>query len=162
LLFSTLALAAASLALYGCPGNIDPDLSGTAGTGGGGGGAGSSVCDAPTMVLQSTDLLKGCGNDNSCHGPTLKESGLDLVSAGVISRLLGKMPDPTTSLSCMSSTTPYLIAGPGPAQGLMIDKLNSSVSCGSPMPFPLGNLPAAQRTCLTDWATAVTNGMITD
>jgi hypothetical protein len=160
---AALALAAASLALYGCPGSIDPGLSGTGGSGNSGGGGGtSSVCDAPTMVLQSTDMMKGCGNDAACHGATLKESGLDLVSPGVVARLLGKMPDPTTSLSCMSSTMQYLIPNTNPAQGLMIDKLNSSPSCGSPMPFPLGNLPAQQRTCLMDWATAVTTGEITN
>jgi hypothetical protein len=156
---AALTLAAASLALYGCPGSIDPALMGTGGTGNTGGGSG--VCDAPTMVLQSTDQLKGCGSDASCHGATLKESGLDLVSPGVIGRLLGKMPDPTTSLSCMSSTMPYLMAGSNPAQGLIIDKLNSTPSCGLTMPYPLGNLPAAQRTCLMEWATAVTTGQIT-
>jgi hypothetical protein len=156
---AALTLGAASLALYGCPGNLDPSL--LSGTGGTGGGAGTSgVCDAPTMVLQSTDMLKGCGSDVSCHGATLKESGLDLVSPGVVSRLLDKAPNPATSVSCMSSTKAYLISGSSPAQGLMIDKLDSG-SCGSPMPFPLGGLPQQQRDCLIQWANAVTTGMIT-
>jgi len=160
---AALALAVASLALYGCPGNIDDSLAGTGGSGNtGGGGGSSSVCDAPTMVLQSTDLQKGCGSAASCHRATLKESGLDLVSPGVVARLLGKAPDPTTSLSCMASTMQYLIPNTMPAQGLMIDKLNTTPTCGSAMPYPLGNLPSAQRTCLMEWATAVTTGMITN
>jgi hypothetical protein len=156
---AALALGAASLALYGCPGNLDPSL--LSGTGGTGGGAGSgAICDAPMMVLASTDAQKGCGDNVACHGPGIKQGGLDLVSAGVISRLLDKAPDPTKSVACQSSTKPYLISNTNPAQGLLLDKLSSG-SCGSPMPYPLGNLPQQQRDCLTQWANAVTTGMIT-
>jgi hypothetical protein len=153
-----LAVAAAGVGLTGCPGSLDPSLTGT-GTGGSGGTSG--VCDAPMMLFQSTDLSKGCGSDAACHGAVAKESGLDLASASVIARLLDKAPDPTTSVSCSASTMPYLISNTNPAQGLMIDKLNNPASCGSPMPYPVGNLPAAQKTCLLEWATAVTTGMIT-
>jgi len=153
-----LAVAAAGVGLTGCPGSLDPSLTGT-GTGGGGGTSG--VCDAPTMLFQSTDLSKGCGSDAACHGAVAKESGLDLASASVIARLLDKAPDPTTSVSCSASTMPYLISNTSPAQGLVIDKLGNPASCGSPMPYPVGNLPAAQKTCLLEWATAVTTGMIT-
>ncbi|HEY7372209.1 MAG TPA: hypothetical protein VIF57_08635 [Polyangia bacterium] len=150
-----------SLGLTGCPGNLDPSLTGT-GTGGSGGGGGTSgVCDAPTMVLASPDMAKGCGSEAACHGANAMESGLDLVSPGVIGRLLDKTPTAASSVSCGASTMPYLISGTDPAMGLMIDKLNSAPSCGSPMPFPVGNLPATQRTCLLEWARAVTTGMIT-
>jgi len=155
--FPASILVLASLALFGCPGSLDPSLTGT-GTGCSGGGSG--VCDAPTMLFASIDTSKGCGSNAGCHGATQKESGLDLVSPGVVGRLLGKMPDPTLSESCKSSTEQYLIANTMPAQGLLIDKLNSG-NCGSPMPFPIGGLPADLRTCLMDWATAVTTGMIT-
>jgi hypothetical protein len=30
------------------------------------------------------------------------------------------------------------------------------------MPYPLGNLPSDRRTCLMEWATAVTTGVITN
>ena len=153
LLFGSAVL---SLALYGCPGDLDPSLTGT-GTGGTGGG----VCDAPTMVLASTDLQKGCSNPTACHAAATHEAGLDLESAGVIGRLLGKAPDPASSVSCMSSTMQYLIAGTTPAQGLMIDKLNQTPSCGAPMPYPLGGIPAATKACLVEWANAVTAGTIT-
>ncbi|HMF41136.1 MAG TPA: hypothetical protein VKQ32_10590, partial [Polyangia bacterium] len=131
----------------------------TGGSGGGGGGT-SGVCDAPTMVFKSTNTQSGCGAENGCHGATAKESGLDLVSANVISRLLDKTPDPTMSLACMGITEPYLKSGSSPAMGLLLDKLNSG-SCGLPMPYPLGGLPQPQRDCITQWANAVTTGMIT-
>src|SRR5215813_13652133 len=115
-----LALAVAGVGLTGCPGSLDPSLTG--GTGGTGGTSG--VCDAPMMLFQSTDLQMGCGSNSACHGATAKESGLDLVSAGVVARLLDKAPDPASSVSCSASTMPYLISNTSPAQGLMIDKLN--------------------------------------
>jgi hypothetical protein len=155
-----LAVAVAGVGLTGCPGSLDPSLTGT-GTGGSGGGGGTSgICDAPMMLFQSTDLQTGCGSNAACHGATAKESGLDLVSAGVVARLLDKAPDPAMSVSCSASTMPYLISNTNPAQGLLLDKLSSG-SCGSPMPYPLGNLPQQQRDCLTQWANAVTTGMIT-
>ena len=155
---AALALAVAVAGLTGCPGSLDPSLTGT-GTGGSGGTSG--VCDAPMMLFQSTDLQTGCGSNAACHGATAKESGLDLVSAGVVARLLDKAPDPTMSVSCPNSTMPYLISNTNPAQGLLLDKLNNPASCGSPMPYPVGNLGSAQKACLLQWATAVTTGMIT-
>ncbi|HMF40336.1 MAG TPA: hypothetical protein VKQ32_06570 [Polyangia bacterium] len=136
---------------------------GSVGAGGaaGTGGTGGTICDAPHQVFQSTDTQRGCGSDNGCHGAVLHESGLDLVSPGVIARLLDKAPDPTTSISCMGSTMPYLIPNSNPASGLLIDKLKSSPSCGVAQPYPLGNLPADQKSCLLQWATAVTTGVIT-
>jgi hypothetical protein len=157
---AALALAGASLVLVGCPGDLDPALAG-GGTGTGGGGGSSSICDAPTMVFASTDLQKGCGSDTACHSVNTHEAGLDLVSPGVVSRLLDKMVNPATTVSCNGSTTAYLKSGTSPAQGLMIDKLNATPSCGLPMPYPGGGLPAAQKTCLIQWANAVTTGMIT-
>jgi hypothetical protein len=134
--------------LSGCPGNLDPSL------------LGPKVCDAPSILFASQDALQGCGNNTSCHG-TAKVAGLDLVSPGVISRLLGKMPDPASSLSCPSSTMPYLVPNSDPAMGLMLDKLNTMPSCGSAMPFPSGGLASDKRMCLMEWATAVTTGAIT-
>ena len=158
LLASLFALSGLA-ALGGCPGSLDPSL--TTGTGGTGNTGGSSgVCDAPTMVFKLTDTQKGCGAENGCHGAVSKESGLDLVSTGVIARLLDKAPDATTSLSCMGVTTPYLKSGSSPATGLLLDKLSSG-SCGLPMPYPVGGLPQAQKDCITQWANAVTTGMIT-
>src|SRR5580765_877211 len=60
----------------------DPGTAGTSGTGdtGGVGGAGGTICDAPSLVFQSTDTQRGCGSEAGCHGAMLHESGLDLVS----------------------------------------------------------------------------------
>src|SRR5262249_6147270 len=135
---AALALVAAGTTLGGCPGTLDPSLL----------DSGPKVCDAPTLVLAMDNMQTGCGSNTGCHAATAHEAGLDLVTAGVVGRLLGKAPNPTTSVSCMASTTQYLIANTMPAQGLLIDKLSSPPSCGSAMPFPLGGLPATQRTCL--------------
>jgi len=136
------------------------------GCGGGLGGDGTTkttgaVCDAPTVVLRSMDTQTGCGSEAGCHGAMLHESGLDLASAGVIARLLDKTPDPVTSVSCMGATTPYLVSGSNPARGLLIDKLSATPSCGVAQPFPLGNLPPDQMSCLMQWATGVTTGAVT-
>jgi len=142
------------LVVSGCGGGLGQDPGGVSTVGG-------TICDAPKVVFQSMDTLRGCGTDAGCHGAVNHESGLDLASAGVIARLLDKAPDPVTSVSCMGSTTPYLISGSNPARGLLIDKMSSTPSCGVAQPFPLGNLPADQASCLMQWATAVTTGAIT-
>jgi hypothetical protein len=150
---AALVLAASSALLSGCPGDLDPRLMGS---GSGGSGGGPNVCDGAAMMA---DTLK-CGSNAGCHGATAQISGMDLVTAGVAGRLLGRMPDPATSTSCGSSAMPYIVSGSNPATGLLFDKLNSLPTCGSPMPFPLGNLPQADRDCLQEWANAVASGQI--
>jgi hypothetical protein len=168
---AAIGAAISVMVVSGCGGGaLQPTgAGGTTGTGASSGPAGTSgaagtsgtICDAPALVFQSADTLRGCGSDAGCHGATNHESGLDLVSPGVIARLLDKAPDPVTSVSCMGIKTPYLISNSNPAKGLLIDKLISTPSCGSPQPFPLGGLPADQMNCLMQWATAVTTGAIT-
>jgi hypothetical protein len=161
---AALGLMVSMVVVAGCGG----DLGGPGGSQGAAGatgtgattGSGGTICDAPRLVFQSTDLQRGCGSETACHGAVLRESGLDLVSAGVIGRLLDQAPDPATSISCPNSTMPYLISNSNPAAGLLIDKLSSPPSCGSPQPYPLGALAADQRACLLQWATAVTTGAI--
>ena len=130
----------------GCPGELDPRLLE---------GPGPTICDGAALLKSTTCSALGC------HGAVGPRGGLDLYSDGLVMRLLGKTPDPTVGEACIGNTMQYLVPGSDPAEGLLLDKLNAVPVCGAPMPYPLGNLPAAQRDCLSAWATAVTTGVIT-
>jgi hypothetical protein len=154
-LFRALALVASGLALTGCPGELDPALlPGGGGGSGGGGTGGGTVCAGDAILKSSTCAVAGC------HGVNAPSGGLDLFSDGLVTRLLGKAPNPATTQLC-SGGMQYLVPDSNPATGLILDKLNPLPSCGGTMPSPLGNLPADQKQCLQEWATAVTTGRIT-
>ena len=145
----------------GCAGNIDPSLiSGSAGTGGPAGSAGTTgtaPCDALGMILGNVNK---CAAASACHGPTGTQ-GIDLMTPGVVARLVGKMP-PATSTNCAASPMPYLVANSNPPMGLLLTKLMDPAPCGSPMPFAGigGALTDADRMCINDWALAATQGRI--
>ena len=159
------AVAGAVLsALVGCVGEIDPSLIpgrggsplGQAGSGGDGGIA--TVCDAPQIVFAARCAIPGCHAASSAGG-----AGLDLVSAGVVARLLGQGPSTNVAAGavCASVGKPYLVVGSNPAAGLLVDKMDSAtVTCGSAM-STFGQLNPSQIACLSAWATAVTTGAIT-
>jgi hypothetical protein len=150
---AALLLAVASLGVAGCPGELDPDLLNGTGTGGTGG---TQICNGATFMKGAVCSMSGC------HYMTNPASGLDLYSDGVIQRLLGRAPDPAISMSCAQNSTPLLVAGSNPATGLLLDKLKKPAPCGTAMPYPgLELLPAADITCIQEWATAVTTGMPT-
>ena len=146
---TALVLAAASLGLSGCPGELDPRLKGP---------VEPTVCDAATFMRGQTCSIAGC------HFMTAPAGDLDLFSPGVISRLIGRMPNPTSATSaCTASTMPYLTAGSNPATGLLLDKLKMMPTCGLAMPYPgLTLLPANEIACIQEWSNAVTTGMLTD
>lgn len=150
------ALAGAALAgLAGCAGELDPSL---LQAGSGGGGSGATVCDAPQMVFAARCAVAGCHSVNSPGG-----AGLDLVSAGVVGRLLGQGPSTNVAAAaaCASAGKPYLIAGSNPSTGLLMDKMDADkVTCGNTMSV-LAQLSSSQLACLSAWATAVTTGVIT-
>ena len=113
------------------------------------------VCDAPTTVIQPNCGIPGC------HGSSGPDSGLDLTAAGLVARLLDQKPT-SMSLMCGGNTTPYLKSGTNPATGLLLDKFTLTVPpCGNQMPGPGGLNDANKTMCVTDWATAVTTGVIT-
>jgi len=147
--------------LAGCAGELDPSLlPGAGGSSGqaGSGGGGATVCNAPQMVFAASCAVPGCHSAN-----TPGAAGLDLASAGVVGRLLGQGPSTNNAAGalCESVGKPYLMAGSNPATGLLIDKMDANkVTCGNTMSV-LGQLNAAQLTCLSAWATAVTTGAIT-
>jgi len=151
--------AVAGVVLAGCAGELDPSLLAAAGGNqGGSGGGGATACDAPQMVFAARCAIPGCHSANNVGA-----AGLDLASAGVVSRLLGQGPSTNVAAgaACASVGKPYLIAGSNPATGLLMDKMDSAkVTCGSTM-SALAQLSSSQLTCLSDWATAVSTGVIT-
>ena len=153
------AVAGAILAgVIGCAGDLDPSLIPFGQGGSGGGGGGAMACDAPKMVFAASCAIPGCHAANTAGG-----AGLDLGSAGVAARLLGQGPSTNVAAGalCTSAGKPYLVAGSNPPTGLLMDKMDAAkVTCGSTMSV-LGQLTASQLTCLSDWATAVTTGAIT-
>ncbi|HXU04608.1 MAG TPA: hypothetical protein VN903_26785 [Polyangia bacterium] len=147
-------LGLASVGLAGCPGSLDPHLKGGGGTAGTGGGA----CDAPAMVFDSKP--NGKCTTLGCHDAMFKSGGLDLTNdAGLLGRLLDKLPDGTNSSVCGGTTTPYLVSGSMPAQGLLLDKMFANpLPCGGAgnrMPS-LGTLTQQDTDCIHAWANDVT------
>jgi hypothetical protein len=118
-------------------------------------GTGGAPCDAFTTILSS----QRCSM-SGCHGAT-NTQGVELQSPGVIARLLDVK---STSATCGSNTTPYLVRGSNPAAGLFMDKFLATPPCGLVMPFAGfgGEINPQELACITDWATAVTTGRITN
>jgi hypothetical protein len=147
-LLGVLVVGGSSLVLSGCPGELDPALlTGTGGTGG------PMVCDgAALMVAKCTQA--------GCHGSNGPQAGLDLLTAGVAARLVGKPSNATLNPICASNTKPYLDTGSNPATGFLLDKLMATPPCGSVMPEIPGPLGQADLNCMNEWAAAVTTGQI--
>jgi len=152
---TTFALLAGFIGLFlvGCPGSLDPRLKG-----GGGGAGGPTACDAPGMVFDAKPNAM-CAS-LGCHDAMFKSGGLDLTNdGGLIGRLVGQVPNGMNQSVCMGVTTPYLIDGTMPAQGLLLDKMFANpLPCGgggNRMPS-LGVLSADQITCIHSWADSVT------
>jgi hypothetical protein len=134
---------------------------GGAGTGAAGtGAAGTGVmgtCDAPTMVFAKYS----CSLDGACHG-AMPAAGFDMKTAGWETMLVGVNSKgggmaPTMS-KCGGNTTPYIVKGSNPAQGLLIDKLTKAVPpCGAQMPNLNCCITAAEQTCVIQWATTLAN-----
>jgi hypothetical protein len=116
-------------------------------------GTGPTVCDGAALMVNK------CAQPG-CHSTSTPQAGLDLASAGVAGRLLGKPSNATANPVCASNTMPYLLAGSDPATGFLFDKLQAQPSCGTPMPQIPGPLGQTDMDCMNDWATAVTTGEI--
>jgi hypothetical protein len=118
-------------------------------------GGGKSVMDAavdsgvimdagppgPPVCVAHVFSVRCAGS--GCHGAGSKQ--LDLVSPGVISRLVDKPSLP--SLPCAGGV---YIATDGGAPSLLLEKLDDAPACGKPMP-PSGMLHKKDADCLTEW-----------
>ena len=103
------------------------------------GDAGTMMGAAPPMCVTQL-FMTSCGM-SGCHNQG--SAVLDLVSAGVTTRILDKASKTTT---CKDRVFVDTKGG----DSLLIKKLDQSPPCGARMPL-IGNLTAAQRTCLEDW-----------
>jgi hypothetical protein len=132
------ALTSISL-LAGCPGKLrDPGRFTDGGLGGAGGGA--TCPDVPTEIL----AMKCAGS--SCHSGNTPAQGLDLVSADVASRVVGK-----TATECKGP-----LADPADPEGSVIYvKIAPAATCGSRMPLgaPLSD---SEIACVKSWIAGLT------
>jgi hypothetical protein len=117
--------------------------------------AGPTTCD---FTAANAIFVPKCATAG-CHDATGSAAGLDMKSAGLETRLLGKMPPgggTTFPSVCSGMNKIYLVAGSNPASGLFIDKLTSSPGCGAQMPYTGAKLSTAETNCIKSWATSVT------
>jgi cytochrome c5 len=140
----------------GCAGDLrDPDRFGFLVTGDDGGigeatDAAPSEKDASMPVASAappacvTKIFQTSCKNVTCHGTGASQ--VDLVSAGVENRLVGKMS--ASNGLCKNRT---LVSTSG-GDSLLIQKVTQTQPpCGSAMP-PLGTqLSDTDQTCLTDW-----------
>jgi hypothetical protein len=144
-----LAAVVLGLSNAACPGTL-PETTGTAGTTGNCTPTGPAPCDAFTTIFAGQRCSAA-----GCHGAG-QPQGIDLQSPGVSARLLDKT---STSATCGTVATPYLLPNSNPAAGLFVEKLHPNPSCGLIMPFAGfgGELTADELACIMDWSTAVTS-----
>ena len=135
-----LLACAAICTLSACPGTLDDKErflvdSNTGGMDSGGGECG----DVPTRIF-----VASCG-DTGCHGATAPQQGLDLVSAGLTTRVVG-----VQAKSCSG-----ILADPqNPAGSLLYSKLLTKPKCGSQMPLARPPLSDADQQCVLAWIAA--------
>ena len=131
------ALGVALAVLAGCPGKLNDKARFLVDLDAGGDAGDAGPCgDVPTRIF-----VPSCGS-NGCHSATAPQQGLDLVSPGVASRVVG-----VQAKVCAGT-----LADPdNPAGSLLYTKLATRPACGAQMPLaqpPLGNADAA---CVLDW-----------
>lgn len=94
----------------------------------------------------------------ACHGspPAVVFGGLDLQTAGVAGRVVGKAAFTGAGGLC-GEMGDLLEPGTLPATGILMDKIRFAQDCGAGMPFgALAPLAAAEQECLQTWA----NGLV--
>jgi hypothetical protein len=173
-LAASLAMPGSLAMLGGCAGstsattNVISDGGGTGGAGGAGnhadGGDAASVplgCDNAMLVLDNNCTT-------TCHSMSSAPyfGGLDLMTANVAQRLVGK------PAATMTSTNQAMCSGKGnllnrgklPATGIFIDKIKADPAmpgsvCGSPMPLGGSMLAQEDLDCLQAWANGLVNSV---
>jgi hypothetical protein len=97
----------------------------------------------PNFSVEAT-LREQCSRVG-CHLPgDAGAAGLDLVSAGVFTRLFD-VPSP----ACGG----LLVSPLGPDQSLLVQKLEGTSTCGAQMPLGGTPLPASDIACVRAWIT---------
>lgn len=91
-------------------------------------------------------LLRDKCSRASCHGAgDGAAAGLDLGSAGAFERMFGRRSDACDQL---------LISPDGPAQSLLVQKIDGSSTCGARMPLGDPALSDTEVLCVEQWITA--------
>ena len=119
----------ALLVCAGCPGQLrdkDRFL----------GEAGASCGDVVANIF-----VPKCGSSN-CHGGSAPQQGLDLVTAGVATRVVG-----VSAKECTAT-----LADPeNPESSLLYTKLAPNPSCGAQMPLAQSPLSDVEAACVLKW-----------
>lgn len=111
--------------------------SSVAGSGAGSGGAASGACDGFGILAQHC-------SGNNCHGAGTA-NGNFAENADIAAAFAGQ--DPVTPGCAMDGP---LIDTENPRGSLLIQKVNGTVPCGSPMPL-VGQLSDDDIDCLEEW-----------
>ena len=148
--------------VVGCPGTLADKasfygLAGAAGIAGtAGNGTGGEAAGATAMGGSPEAGPSGCGDiidrvfapscgDTGCHGAVAPQQGLDLVSPGVASRVVG-----ISGKVCVS-----VLADPqNPEQSLLYTKLKPAPGCGAQMPLARPPLTDDDAACVLAWIAA--------
>jgi len=158
----TASLALIALLLAACPGTLEDKqrfltYSGSAGKTGTAGNATGGGEDVPSDAGPDADpnlgpcgdvveriFVPSCGG-TGCHGATGAQQDLDLVSAGVASRVVG-----VPGIGCSAT-----LADPAnPEDSLLYQKLLPTPPCGSPMPLARPALSDEDVACVRAWIAA--------
>ncbi len=134
-LFTGVVALSWAVLLAGCPGTLrDPERFTDGGTDGG---------DCPDVP---TDIFAAKCAGSSCHGGATPVQGLDLVSDGVASRVVGK-----AAIGCKGP-----LADPEkPEDSVLYIKIAPEATCGGRMP-PGPALSDTEIACVKDWIAAQT------
>jgi len=135
------ALAAVLCLLTGCPGKLDDKEAFLAAAN----PENASDADAgPCGDVTTRIFVPSCG-DTGCHGRTAPQQGLDLVSPGVASRVVG-----VSAKACAGA-----LADPeNPEGSLLYTKLLPRPACGSQMPLARPPLSSTDAACVLAWIAA--------
>ena len=123
---------------------------GTKAAGGTAGPTGGSASNPVTLEACVKTVFTECA---LCHSTSAKDffGGLDLSGDAVITRLkdvVATNMGVTNPAACMSGS--LLINSANPADSVLLKRVKSTQSCGTPMPAPSG-LTGANLKCIEDW-----------
>lgn len=97
--------------------------------------------DCPPGFVEQLFMERCAG---ACHDGAAPEAGLDLVSTGVATRLVG-----VVSAQEVCDGAP--LVDPAGGDHLLLDKLGTRPRCGSPMPLGETALDPAEVECVRRW-----------
>jgi hypothetical protein len=145
-----LGLGSAVLLLGACAGEIDnaddilAALDGGVATDAGGGAPGEVACSSLGITNAYDELVQPSCAIAGCHGDGAMQGGLSLEGdLGMLVDQPANTPECAPRLLIDSSTI---------GESLILELLDPSPPCSSPMPFPTGGLSQDERDCIRAWA----------